>query len=58
MNKTLTLSWDVNLMWIAHIANSRSSEIFPAGFTVIRKERVVGGGGGVFILFINKTYCY
>ena len=46
MNKNLTYVCE------SHLDSSyNSSEIFPAGFTVIRKERVGGGGGGVFILF-------
>ena len=36
----------------SHLDSSyKSSKVFPAGFTVIRKERVGEGGGGVFILF-------
>ena len=43
---------DVVLGCESHLDSSyNSSEIFPVGFTVIRKERVDGRGGGVFILF-------
>jgi len=43
---------DIVLGCESHLDSSyNSSEIFPVGFTVIRKERVGGRGGGVFILF-------
>ena len=43
---------DIILWCESHLDSSyNSSKIFPAGFTVIRKQRVGGGGGGVFILF-------
>ena len=45
---------DIILGCESHLDSSyNSSEVFPTGFTVIRKERVGGGGGGVFILFIQ-----
>ena len=45
---------DIILGCESHLDSSyNSSEVFPTGFTIIRKERVGGGGGGVFILFIQ-----
>ena len=54
MNKNLTLSWGC----VSHLDSSyNSSEVFPAGFTVIRKERMGRRGGG-FVLFKQDLYHY